>query len=133
MRACVRACVCVCVWLCAIVCDYVRKCAPTTVMLRFAVRHSRAPKRPHIPAPLNPLPGGGAHHGVWVVDVNVVVLPAGGLLHKRLVDALAVELHIVLLRVEAVCVCVCVCVCARARVCVLCVGGRHCKPESDRG
>lgn len=34
-----------------------------------------------------------AHHGVWVVDKDVVVLPADGLLDKRLVDARAVELR----------------------------------------
>jgi hypothetical protein len=40
------------------------------------------------------------HHAVWVVDVDVVVLPAGRLLNKRLVDAHAIQLNIVLLHAQ---------------------------------
>lgn len=43
------------------------------------------------------------HHGVGVVDVNVVVLPAGRLFNKRLVDARAVLLHIILLLLIRMC------------------------------
>lgn len=53
-----------------------------------ALRHQRRPVCVHT----LPLP----HHGVRVVDPDVVVLAADGLLHKGLVDALPVELHKVL-------------------------------------
>jgi hypothetical protein len=51
---------------------------------------------PHLAPPRPAPPDARTHHRVRIVDVDVVVLPADGLLHKRLLDAHAVQFNIVL-------------------------------------